>query len=311
MNPARRLTWMIIVMAVAAAVAAAWPLVFTGGPGPSEYLSVRGETVILHGYGPYRHMPAEVAIQGLAQDLVTLLIAVPALLVTLVLARRGSGVGYVALTGTVGYLFVQYALYLAMATYNELFLLWVLIVLATSQVLVRLLLSGQPQVEGVLVPTPVRRCVGAFLLLNGTLIALLWLSVIVPPLLDGTLYPPGLAHLTTTVVQGFDLALFIPPSLLAGYWYLRGQAIGNLLAPVYAAFLSLQMTALLAKIVWMQAIGVSAGPALVVIPMLLIGAALAAFLSLRPLSTSGPFRRERARSRALGAAWGRRPMPLP
>jgi hypothetical protein len=44
------------------------------------------------------------------------------------------------------------------------------------------------------------------------------------------------------------------------------------------------MAALLAKIAWMQAVGVNAGPALVIIPALLIGAALAAFLSLRPLS---------------------------
>jgi hypothetical protein len=285
-NPARQLTWMIVVTAIAAAVAAAWPFVFTAGPGPSEYLSVRGETVILHGYGPYRHMPADVAVQGLAQDLVTLFVALPALIVILVLARRGSRLGYVALTGTVGYLFVQYTLYLAMATYNELFLLWVLLVLVTSQALVRLLLFGRPLVEGAVVPTSARRYVGTFLLLNGALIGLLWLSVIVPSLLAGTLYPPGLAHLTTMVVQGFDLALFIPPSLLAGYWYLRSQPSGHLLAPVYAVFLTLQMTALLAKIAWMQAVGVNAGPALVVIPVLLIGAALAAFLSLRPLSAT-------------------------
>jgi hypothetical protein len=286
-NTAPRLTWMIVVTAVAAVVAAAWPFVFTAGPGPSEYLSVRGETVILHGYGPYRHMPAEVAVQGLAQDLVTLFVAVPALIITLVLALRGSRPGYVALTGTVGYLFVQYTLYLAMATYNELFLLWVLLVLATSQVLVRLLLWGRPQMEGARVSTPARRYVGVFLLLNGTLIGLLWLSTILPPLLAGTLYPPGLAHLTTMVVQGFDLALFIPPSLLAGYWYLKSQPPGNLLAPVYAVFLTLQMTALLAKITWMQAMGASAGPALVIIPVLLIGAALAAFLSLRSLAETG------------------------
>jgi hypothetical protein len=47
------------------------------------------------------------------------------------------------------------------------------------------------------------------------------------------------------------------------------------------------MTALLAKITWMQAMGASAGPALVIIPVLLIGAALAAFLSLRSLAETG------------------------
>lgn len=281
MHTVRRLTWIILAIAALAAVAASWPFVLSGGPGPSEHVSVRGETVLLYGYGPYRHMPADVAVQGLAQDLVTLLIAVPVLLLTLWLARRGSRAGSIALSGTVGYLFVQYVLYLAMGTYNELFLIWVLLVLLTSQVLVRLLLAGPPAIAGTQVANGTRRFVGGFLLVNGTLIALLWLSAIVPPLVSGTLYPAGLAHFTTMIVQGFDLALFVPPSLLAGYDYLRRRQAGDLLAPVYAVFLSLQMTALLAKILWMNAIGVSVGPALLVIPLLLIGALVAAFLVLR------------------------------
>jgi hypothetical protein len=197
------------------------------------------------------------------------------------LARRGSRAGYVVLTGTVGYLFVQYVLYLAMATYNELFLVWVALVLLSSQVLARLLLGRQPS-PGSVPDARTRIYVGSFLLINGTLIALLWLSVLVPPLIAGTLYPDGIAHLTTMIVQGFDLALFLPPSLLAGYAYLREQPVGALLAPVYAVFLSLQMTALLAKIAWMSAIGSSPGPALFIIPVLLAGSVLAAILAIRP-----------------------------
>jgi hypothetical protein len=127
-----------------------------------------------------------------------------------------------------------------------------------------------------------RRYVGGFLVVNASLIALLWLQVIVPPLIDGSLYPVGLAHFTTMIVQGFDLGLFLPPSLLVGLAYLKRRAWGDLLAPVYAVFLSLQMLALLAKILWMSAIGVSAGPALVIIPTLLAGALLAAVLALLP-----------------------------
>lgn len=112
--------------------------------------------------------------------------------------------------------------------------------------------------------------------------ALLWLRALVPPLLAGTLYPAGLAHLTTMIVQGFDLALFLPPSLLAGYWYLRRREPGDLLAPAYAVFLSLQMLALVAKLAWMSRVGVSAGPALVIIPVLLAGALTTAVLALRP-----------------------------
>jgi hypothetical protein len=295
-SPIRRLTWAIVLLACLVTAAAIVPLVFTGGPGPTTHVSIRGEEVVTHGYGPYRHMPADVAVQGLAQDLVTLALAVPVLLVALVRARRGSRAAYLVVTGAVAYLVVQYAMYLGLAMYNELFLLWVAILLVAFQVLVRLLLAEPAQAFAVSTTRRRRRYVGGFLVANGALIMLLWLQVIVPPLLDGTLYPAGLAHFTTMFVQAFDLALFIPPSLIAGLAYWRGRPAGDLLAPVYAAFLSLQMAALLAKIAWMGAVGAAAGPALVIVPVLLVGAVAAAAVSVaahrrrtREPAGDGPF----------------------
>ena len=173
-------------------------------------------------------------------------------------------------------------LYLAMAMYNELFLLWVLLVLLSSQAFIRLMLVVPAAKFVAQTSHARRRYVGAFLIVNGCLIALLWLGVVLPPLLDGTLYPAGLSHFTTMIVQGFDLGLFLPPSLIAGWAYLKNKPHGELLAPVYSVFLSLQMTALLAKIGWMQAIGIDGGPALAIIPLLLLGATVAAVLALQP-----------------------------
>lgn len=283
MVAARRLTPLVLVTAVVTAGTAVTPFLRTSGAGPSEHVSVRGEKVRLYGHGPYRHMPADVAVQGLAQDAVTLAVGLPVLLGFLAWARRGSRAGHLALCGAVAYLLVQYVMYLAMGTYNELFLPWVALVMLTFHALARLLLAVPPAEFIVTGDSPgARRFVGSFLLVNGVLIALLWLSVVVPPLLAGTLYPAGLAHFTTLIVQGFDLALFLPPSLLAGLWYLKREARGELLAPVYAVFLALQMQALLAKLAWMSAVGAAAGPALVIIPMLLLGAFAAAVLALRP-----------------------------
>ncbi|HEV2516163.1 MAG TPA: hypothetical protein VGV07_12995 [Devosia sp.] len=279
------ITFFVGLIGVLTLVAAASPFVFTAGNGPVEHLAVTGKLIKLYGYGPYRNMPADVAVQGLAQDAVTLCLGVPTLFAALWMARRGARLGYLLLVGSIGYLFVQYVLYLAMATYNELFLLWVVLVLLLFQILLRLLASGGQEVSGW--PSPpngVRPYVGGFLIVNGALIALLWLSVIVPPLVSGSLYPDGLAHLTTMVVQGFDLAIFLPVSLVAGYGYLRGTSAGRLLAPAYAVFLTLQMTALLAKIGWMATVGVSAGPALLIVPVLLAGSLAAASLALAAVS---------------------------
>jgi hypothetical protein len=297
MTAARRLTPFVLLLATLAAIAAAAPFLLTAGTGPAHHTSVRGEDVVLYGRGPYRHMPAEVAVQGLAQDAVTLAVALPVLLLALRWARTGARAGHVALSGAVGYLLVQYFMYLAMGTYNELFLLWVVLVGVGFQLFVRLMLALPPAAfEVATTPIRTRRGVGIFLLVNGGLIAVLWLSAILPPLFAGTLYPAGLAHFTTMIVQGFDLALFLPPSVLAGSWYLRRRAPGGLLAGTYVVFLALQMLALLGKIVWMQAIGVSAGPALVVIPLLLAGAVTAAVAALRSFAA--------APSRQPAPVWG-------
>jgi hypothetical protein len=278
----RRWTWVIALLACLVGVAAIIPFVYTSGTGPTTHTSIRGEAVVTYGFGPYRHMPGDVAVQGLAQDLVTLGLALPLLLAALVVARRGSRAAAVVVTGAVAYLAVQYAMYLGLGMYNELFLVWVAILLIAFQALVRLLLAEEARAFSAPTTQLRRKYVGGFLVTNGVLIILLWLQVIVPPLLDRTLYPAGLAHFTTMFVQAFDLALFVPPSLVAGVAYWRGRTVGDLLAPVYAVFLSLQMAALLAKIIWMSAVGASAGPALVIIPVLLIGATAAAVLALEP-----------------------------
>src|SRR5690606_2574732 len=138
----------------------------------------------------------------MAQDLVTLLVGIPFLLVSLRWARTGARAGHLALCGAIAYVFVQYFLYLAMATYNELFLLWTALVLLSFQALVRLLLAAPASLfEPTALSNLARGFVGWVLLVNGALIGLLWISVVVPPLLAGSLYPEGLAHFTTLIVQ--------------------------------------------------------------------------------------------------------------
>ena len=264
-------------IALLSLVACLYPIIDTSGPGPYQILSIRGEQLTLHGYGPYRHMPVDVAIQGLAQDLFSLVVSLPLLLLGIVLYRK-SVKGRVFLAGVSGYFLVQYFMYLGMGTYNELFLLWVVLLGLAFNLFIRLTLEIRDKAQ---IPPARTRYVSVFLIVNGVLMASLWLQLVLVPLVQGTLYPEGLAHFTTLVVQGYDLALFLPPSVLAGWAYGKNQKAGLILAPVYTIFLSLQMGNLLSKIVGMSMQGANAGPALIVIPGLLVGALVAAYLSLR------------------------------
>src|SRR5690606_12235855 len=72
----------------------------------------------------YRHMSAEVAPQGIAQDYVTLFAGVPLLIIALFYARRGLIRGRLFLAGVLGYFLVTYLFYLVMGMYNYLFLVY-------------------------------------------------------------------------------------------------------------------------------------------------------------------------------------------
>lgn len=255
----------IIILSSAAALTG---ILASGGTGQYEYESIRGQMVNIYGKGLYKHMSSDVAIQGIAQDYVTFFIAVPLLIISFIRASRtGSLRAKFVLSGTLGYFMVTYLFYMCMAMYNQFFLVYVLLTsLAFYSFILSLRAIGLKGIESYFKDMPVR-FPGGFLIFNSFAIGLMWLGVVVPPLLSGEVYPSAVEHYTTLIVQGMDLSLLLPASFLSGYFLLKRKPEGFLFAPVYLVFLSLLMTALTAKIIAMQISGVSAGPALVIIPV--------------------------------------------
>jgi hypothetical protein len=118
---------LVFVIAALASLATTTGIYSKGGSGPYKYTSIRGQAVTIYGKGLYQHMSAEVAPQGIAQDYVTLFIAIPLLLISLWLAHKGSGRGRYLLAGTLGYFLVTYLFYTMMGMYNRLFLAYVVL----------------------------------------------------------------------------------------------------------------------------------------------------------------------------------------
>lgn len=265
----------VIVLSVDIALLAAWATVssifFSEGPGPYEFLSVRGQPVMIYGKGLYRHMSAEVAPQGIAQDYVTLFIAIPLLLFFLRKSVKGSVVSRFILTGCLAYFLVTYLFYLMMAMYNRLFLVYTAL-LASSFFAFLLSLNAldNPLPPKLFESFSYRRFAGGFLMFNALAIAMLWLGIVVPPLIDGTLIPPETEHYTTLVVQGLDLAILLPSAFVLGWLFWKKQRTGYLLAPVYYVFLSILMTALVAKIIAMGLQGYNIIPVIFIIPIFLL-----------------------------------------
>ncbi|OFX63088.1 MAG: hypothetical protein A2066_03525 [Bacteroidetes bacterium GWB2_41_8] len=276
---------LVICIALLASIAATAGIFTSQGSGPYEFKTIHGQTVTIYGKGLYRHMSADVAIQGIAQDYITLFLAAPLLLLALLWARRGSLKGKFILAGTLGYIFLTYLFYMNMAMYNSFFLVYVCLTGLTFFALALNLLSINinhlPQFFSN--PVPVK-FIGGFLIFNALCITLLWLSVIVPPLIDQTIVPLAVQHYTTLTVQAFDLSLFLPISFVSGFLLIKKHKFGFLMAPVYLVFLSLLMTALIAKIVAMANAGVNVMPAIVVIPCIAVISIICAFILLKNMN---------------------------
>lgn len=237
------------------------------GSGQYAYTSIRGQTVTIYGKGLYKDMSAEVAPQGIAQDYVTLFIAIPLLIFSFFKWRKGALVGKYLFAGTLGYFLVTYLFYTVMGMYNKMFLAYVILMGASFYSFLLALLSFE--VKGLSnrfkSSTPVK-ITGGFLLFSSVTIALLWLSIVVPPLLDGTIIPRQAEHYTTLIVQGLDLGILLPAGFISGVLLIRKKESGYLFAPVYFIFLSLLMTALTGKIIAMKILGYNVIPAIFIIP---------------------------------------------
>lgn len=285
MKNTKTITILVLLTALLAAIAAAAGIFTNQGSGQYEFKSIHDQTVTIYGKGLYQHMSADVAIQGIAQDYITLFLAIPLLLLSLFWARKGSLKGRFILAGTIGYIFLTYLFYMNMAMFNSLFLVYVSLTGLTFFALVLTLLSINsnqlPQVFDKPLPT---KFIGGFLIFNASCIALLWLSVVVPPLIDKSIVPLSVQHYTTLTVQAFDLSLFLPISFVSGLLLIRKHKFGFLMAPVYLVFLSLLMTALIAKIVAMALAGVNVVPAIVIIPCIALVSIGCVFILIRNIN---------------------------
>ncbi|OFY44309.1 MAG: hypothetical protein A2X18_01500 [Bacteroidetes bacterium GWF2_40_14] len=176
--------------------------------------------------------------------------------------------GRFLLAGTLAYFLVTFLFYTTMAMYNIMFMAFVsLLAFSFFALLTTMFSFDTDSLPGMFsARTPVRFA-GGFLIFTSISIALFWLSIIVPPLIDGSVYPDSLDHYTTLIVQGMDLGLLLPIAFVSALLLIKRRPLGYLFAPTYLVFLSILMTALTAKIIAMAINGVNVVPAVFIIPL--------------------------------------------
>jgi len=171
----------------------------------------------------------------LGNDLVTLFVAAPALVVALLLARRGSLRGRLLWLGLLAYTLYNYAFYLFGSTYNALFLVYVAITTAAGFALAfglsNLDVASVAQRFGT--GTPVRS-VATYVLLVSVMLGGFWVAISVEALVSGR--PPAMVEATggaTNLVAALDLSMVVSVGALSGLWLWRRRPWGYVLATVW------------------------------------------------------------------------------
>jgi hypothetical protein len=274
MTKEKIMIYLVLGIGFFSALASLLGILSLGSDGGETFTSFRGFVVELYGQGIYKDMSFEVALQGIAQDFVTLLLAVPTLLISFVFAKKGYKKARLVLIGVTTYIFLTYLFYIAMSMYNPLFLVYALL-LSMSFFLLILTLTDPAYIGGTHPQdkTPLVKRSAIFLIVVSSVVTLVWLMTLLSPLREGTLYPVTLEHYTTLIVQAFDLSLFLPSIFIIGLLTLKKNPLGYKLLTPAVVFITFIMINLSAKFIMMM-------PYQDVIPLLSVTAVFAVFAGL-------------------------------
>jgi hypothetical protein len=196
--------------------------------------------------GTYAAETASLAAQGIGQDAVNLLVAVPWLVLCAIQALRGSRRALPLLGAGYAYVAYSYAVYAFGIHFNQLFLVYVAALglsgFALAALLARLVredVRGWFAARGREWPAAVVQIAIA------AVFAALWLSEVVPAVAAGTT-PPSVADygLLTNPVHVLDLALVLPALVVAAVALLRRRPLGYVLTPVLLGLAMLMAVAI-------------------------------------------------------------------
>jgi hypothetical protein len=263
------LKWLIPPICLLALLAASMGLFYQTPGEPYPYTNHRGETIMINGHGLYYYDSVSAAAQEQGNDIVTLLVGLPLLVLSTWFAFHGSMRGQLLMTGTLGFFLYTYLSMSMLTSFNALFLVYVAVFSLSLFAFIGSLLSfdlaALPQYFDE--HTPHRWIAGVLFVIAGFL-SLAWLGKILP-LLSPNAPQPELQNATTMVIQAMDLGLLVPLAILAGVLLLRRDALGYLLSSVFVLKAITMGLAVSAMIINMVLAGTPDNP-VIMVPFLII-----------------------------------------
>lgn len=179
-------------------------------------------------------------------DLVTLSLAMPLLVISIFLTQRGSLRGILLLSGVLAYTLYCYAFYLFGAAFNSLYLVYVgILVTSTFGLLFALTSSQVEQIAHQVTISKLTQTTGILVILVSIVLGSFWimtsLSFIwsgeVPAMVTAVEHP-------TNVTGALDLWMVVSFGILGGVWLFQRKAWGYIIATIWSIKGLLYMLAL-------------------------------------------------------------------
>ncbi|MDJ0754982.1 MAG: hypothetical protein QNJ45_15775 [Ardenticatenaceae bacterium] len=175
-----------------------------------------------------------VTTSWIANDLITLVVAVPLLLLGIFWAWRGSIRGYLVLLGLVDYTLYNFAFYQFGAAFNKFFMLYP----AITALSILVLIFGLTRIDAQEISrqfhrkTPTKWIAG-FMVFVGLSLTSVYFSQYLSFLTTGDLprIVTAVEH-PTNVIFALDLTLVVPWLLIGGVWLWRGRPWGYIVATI-------------------------------------------------------------------------------
>lgn len=252
----KAITILVLCIAILSMVASVCGVFSGRGDGQHSFKSIQGENVEIYGKGLYHNDSVATASQGIAQDVVTIILGIPLLVISLYFSEKGSFRGRLLLTGTVAYFLYTYASYSFLWMFNSFFLIYVIIMSSSLFAFILCMMSFDiEKISSCFSEKLPVKFLGGFSIFLAVMIGLMWLGRIIQPLVSNTV-PVGLEHYTTLVIQAMDLGFVVPTAILSGVLLIKRRPFGYLLSSVIYMKEVTMLTALTAMVIGQLLAGV-------------------------------------------------------
>jgi hypothetical protein len=204
--------------------------------------------------GTYERDVASMAAQGMGQDMVDLFLVVPLLIVSLILVRRDLKAGWFLLTGSVLYTLYSFFIYAFGVYFNQLFLLYCIIVgLALYTFIFILYEMNRMDIRGWFSDNVPTRMIGYYFIVIAVVFYALWLKDVVPAILNDTV-PENVSkyELLVNPVHVLDIAIVLPGLIITAVMLMKNLRLGYILTPTLLVFIILLAIALIGMTLMLQ-----------------------------------------------------------